>query len=88
LFCYGFYRFDPYVNGYAHPRGTPHRRRGPGTGDMYRLTATGPGVTPDVMWQGDGLHPYDANNPGDVELEHEMNAKLTEIRAGWHKCHA
>src|SRR5689334_14787432 len=50
LFCYGFYRFNPYVNGYAHPRGIPHSKRGPGTGDMYRLTATGPGVTPDVAW--------------------------------------
>jgi hypothetical protein len=88
LFCYGFYKFNPYVNGYAHPRGTPHRKRGPGTGDMYRLTATGPGVTPDVMWQGEGLHPYDPNNPSDVDLEHQMNAKLTRIRAGWHKCHA
>jgi hypothetical protein len=87
LFCYGFYPFDPFVNGYAHPPGTPHRKRGPGTGDMYRLTAGGPGVTPDVMWQGPGLHPYDPNNPSDVALEHEMNARLTQIRAGWHKCH-
>ena len=55
---------------------------------MYRLTATGPGVTPDVSWQGPGLHPYDPNNPGDAALEHDMNAKLTQIRAGWHKCHA
>jgi hypothetical protein len=87
LFCYGFYPFDPFVNGYAHPAGTPHRKRGPGTGDMYRLTATGPGVTPDVSWQGPGLHPYDANNPNDVQLEHDMNAKLIEVKAGWHKCH-
>lgn len=88
MFCYGFYPFDPLVNGYAHPPGTTHRKRGPGTGDMYRLTATGPGVTPDVSWQGPGLHPYDPNNPSDVEHEHQMNAKLTEIKAGWHKCHA
>ena len=88
LFCYGFYKFNPYVNGYAHPRGTPHAKRGPGIGDTYRLTATGPGVTPDVTWQGPGLHPYDPSNPSDVSLEHDMNAKLTEMRAGWHKCHA
>jgi hypothetical protein len=88
LFCYGFYKFNPYVNGYAHPPGTLHRKRGPGTGDMYRVTAGGPGVTPDVMWQGAALHQYDANNPADVTLEHDMNAKLTEIRAGWPKCHA
>ena len=87
LICYGFYRFNPHVNGYAHPPRAP-RRRGPGTGDMYRLTGVGPGVTPDVQWQGPGLHPYDPGNPADVTLETQMNAKLDQIRAGWHKCHA
>jgi hypothetical protein len=87
LFCYGFYRFNPYRNGYAHPRHAP-RRRGPGTGDMYRLTGVGPGVTPDVQWQGPGLHRFDPSNPADVTLESQMNAKLDQIRAGWHKCHA
>ena len=37
LFCYGFYKHDPLINGYAHPRGTPHRKRGPGIGDLYRI---------------------------------------------------
>jgi hypothetical protein len=86
MFCYGFYPFNPYVNGYAHPRGTPHRKRGPGTGDMYRITTEGPGVTPDVMWQGPGLHRYDRNNSNDVSYEHQMNATLDQIRGSWHKC--
>jgi hypothetical protein len=86
IFCHGFYRFDPFVNGHAHPRGTPHRRRGPGTGDMYRVVAVGPGVTPDVMWQGPGLHRYNPRNPNDVSLERLMNVKKDQIRAGWHKC--
>ena len=86
LFCYGFYPHDPYVNGYAHPRGTPHGKRGPGNGDQYRLTAVGPGVTPDVTWHGFGLHRFDSHNAEDVALERAMNAKLDEIRAGWHKC--
>lgn len=86
IFCYGFYPFDPYVNGYAHPRGTPHRKRGPGTGDMYRLTAAGPGVTPDVNWQGRGLHRYDRHDPNDVALESEMNATRDQIRGSWRKC--
>jgi hypothetical protein len=86
MFCYGFYPFDPYVNGYAHPRGTPHRKRGPGTGGMYRLTAVGPGVTPDVMWQGPGLHSYDRHDPTDVALEQQMNAKRDQIRGSWRKC--
>jgi hypothetical protein len=86
IFCYGFWPFDPYVGGYAHPKGTPHRKRGPGLGDMYRITVEGPGVTPDVMWQGSGLHPYDRTNPNDVAYEHQMNATLDSIRGDWHKC--
>ena len=86
IFCYGFYPFDPYVNGYAHPRGTAHHKRGPGTGDSYRITVEGPGVTPDVMWQGPGLHPYNRNNQSDVALEQQMNSELDSIRGSWHKC--
>ena len=86
LFCYGFFPHDPYKNGYAHPPGTKHVKRRPGVGDMYRVTAVGPGVTPDLMWQGPALHAYQASNPEDVALEASMNAKLDEIRAGWHKC--
>jgi hypothetical protein len=86
IFCYGFWPFDPYVGGYAHPKGTPHRKRGPGLGDMYRITVEGPGVTPDVMWQGPGLHTYDRTNPNDVAYEHQMNATLDSIRGNWHKC--
>ena len=37
-FCYGFY---------------PHGSRPPGRGTQYRATVIGPGVTPDVMWEGD-----------------------------------
>jgi hypothetical protein len=86
IFCYGFWPFDPYVGGYAHPRGTPHRKRGPGLGDRYRITAGGPGVTPDVMWEGPALHTYDPTNPGDVSLEHQMNRTLDSMRGDWHKC--
>jgi hypothetical protein len=32
MFCYGFYARNPWVGGYAHPRSTPNRKRGPGTG--------------------------------------------------------
>jgi hypothetical protein len=85
LFCYGFYKHDPLINGYAHPPGTSHRKRGPGIGDMYRLTAVGPGVTPDVMWQDNGLGAYNSSSDN-ATLEAQMNVKLDQIRAGWHKC--
>jgi hypothetical protein len=43
-FCYGFY---------------PHGSRPAGNGQRYRATIIGPGVTPDVMWQGTPLGAYD-----------------------------
>ena len=86
MFCYGFYRRNPWVGGYAHPRSAPNRKRPAGVGEQYRLTAAGPGVTPDVMWQGPGLHPFNRGNPSDVALESAMNAERDSIRSGYGKC--
>ena len=52
-FCYGF---------------VPHRAhtgelRPAGHGRRYRLSVTGPGVTPDVMWEGAALPSFDRANP-------------------------
>jgi hypothetical protein len=44
-FCYGFY---------------PHQGRPSGMGTRYRVTVSGPGVTPDVMWKGPAPGAYDA----------------------------
>jgi len=57
VFCYGFYSFDPTKGGYRHPPGQTERR-GPGTGEQYRLTMPGPGVTPNVSVTVQGLHPF------------------------------
>jgi hypothetical protein len=43
-FCYSF---------------NPHGSHPAGTGSAYRATAEGPGVTPDVIWQGTAPGPYD-----------------------------
>jgi hypothetical protein len=43
-FCYGFY---------------PHGNHPSGKGTKYRATVIGPGVTPDVMWEGNAPGPYD-----------------------------
>jgi hypothetical protein len=76
-FCYGFYRHDPTSGGYAAPPHWPrHHRRGPGVGKRYRLMVPGPGVTPDISWEGPGLHPYNAKNPADVAYEQAGNAIL------------
>ena len=45
VFCYGFY---------------PHGGRGTGAGSRYRATVIGPGVAPDVMWQGPPPGRFDA----------------------------
>ena len=44
-FCYGFY---------------PHGSNPVGAGKRYRATVIGPGVTPDVTWEGVAPGPYDA----------------------------
>lgn len=74
-FCYGFYPFDPTKGGYIHPPGQT-AVRGPGTGEMYRLFAEGPGVTPDVETTVQALHPYDARNPQDVAIQTTESAVL------------
>jgi hypothetical protein len=71
IFCYGFYRFTP---------------RGPGNGAQYRLTAVGPGVTPDVSIGIPGLHDYDPGNPADVEYERRQNGLLDSIVGVDKKC--
>jgi hypothetical protein len=71
IFCYGFYRFTS---------------RGPGNGAQYRLSAVGPGVTPDVSITIAGLHDYDAGNPADVEYERRQNGLLSSILGVDKKC--
>jgi hypothetical protein len=72
VFCYGFYKFSS---------------RGPGTGARYRLTAIGPGVTPDVSITLNGLHDYNRNNSEDVAYERQQNALQDQVAAGDKKCH-
>lgn len=45
VFCYSF---------------NPHGSHPAGNGSQYRATIIGPGLTPDVMWQGASPGPYDA----------------------------
>ena len=71
VFCYGFYRFSS---------------RGPGNGAKYRLTAIGPGVTPDVSVTIPGLHDYDANSSGDVAYEQHQNVLQDSIAGVDKKC--
>jgi hypothetical protein len=77
-FCYGF---------------VPHRapsgeQRPAGNGRRYRLSASGPGVTPDISWEGSGLHAYRHSDPGDRAREAQMNALQREISSRSKPCHA
>ena len=62
-FCYGF---TPGQNGSNRPAGS---------GEYYRATAVGPGVTPDVFWQGASPGDYDA------ELDRQANEIQRELFA-------
>ena len=39
----------------------------------------GPGLTPDVMWTGPGLHDFNPKNPADVAYERQENALLDSM---------
>jgi hypothetical protein len=55
MFCYGFYS---------------HGSRPVGKGERYRATIIGPGVTPDVFWEGSPLGTYDKSL--DLQLHEEQ----------------
>jgi hypothetical protein len=83
MFCYAFVPYSTYP-GYPHQRNVMVT----GAGAKYRITVVGPGVTPDIMWTGDGLPNYDPANSTLFAIETQMNAKLDSMRAayGEHMC--
>jgi hypothetical protein len=78
-FCYAFYPTHD-----ATLPGAPDRPAG--NGARYRITAVGPGVTPDVAWEGAGLPNFDPGNAALVEHEREMNELADKIAAGDRLC--
>jgi hypothetical protein len=54
-FCYSFAPLP------APPPGYPSVPKVSGVGERSRVTVMGPGVTPDVVWEGGTLGPYDAD---------------------------
>jgi hypothetical protein len=71
VFCYGFYEHD--TSDQRTFPGYPPMLRPRGHGERYRITARGPGVTPIISWEGEGLPDYDPNNHEHVERERAMN---------------
>jgi hypothetical protein len=78
MFCYGFYPRSSYGS-YPNPR----NEKLDGHSKKYRLTLSGPGVTPDILWVGDGLQEFDKQNPALVDWESAMNDKRQELRAAY-----
>jgi hypothetical protein len=85
VFCYGFFKHNSGTGGYKHPPSFSGVRP-KGNGDMYRITAVGPGVMPDVMWTAQGLHDFSARNASDVAFEQAMNGQLDSILNGDKLC--
>ncbi|NUR78430.1 MAG: hypothetical protein HOQ28_19365 [Thermoleophilia bacterium] len=73
-FCYGFYPHAPYP---GYPPGT----RPAGYGERYRATVIGPGVLPDIFWQGDDIGSFNADDPQDLAYEAQMNALGSQYAA-------
>jgi hypothetical protein len=78
-FCYSFWP----TNDRSLP-GAP--RRPAGNGKRYRITVQGPGVTPDLAWEGAGLHDYNPRSSADVDYERQMNAIFDQVVAGDRFC--
>jgi hypothetical protein len=57
-FCYGFF---------------PHGSHPIGKGTMYRATVIGPGVTPDVTWQGPAPGTYDATTEAAAQFDQRQS---------------
>jgi hypothetical protein len=76
VFCYCFFRSP--TSHVLHPPGATGAR-GPGIGEKYRLTASGPGVTPNVaaIVLGLRLHPTSSS---DLALQREQTQRLLSWR--------
>jgi hypothetical protein len=77
-FCYSFVPHTTHTG----------ERRPAANGRRYRLSVVGPGVTPDVTWEGDGLPAFDRSNPEHVKLEADMNALQRQVAWGGQVCHS
>jgi hypothetical protein len=73
MFCYGFYPYASYGN---YPKQRTQKLAG--NGKKYRLTLSGPGVTPDVATIVTGLPDYDASDPTLLDI---MNQTTAQVRS-------
>lgn len=79
-FCYSLGPRPPYS-------GYPKSGARQGNGKMYRITAEGPGVSPDVMWDGADIGDYNASDPNAAKREQDGNARLHALGFSASQCH-
>jgi hypothetical protein len=80
-FCYSFWP----TRDHTLP-GFPDNLRPAGKGERYRITVVGPGVTPDVVWEGAGLHDFRPWDSDDALYEARMNSLFDQVTAGDRFC--
>ena len=75
-FCYSFWpTHDKTLPGY------PNNPRPAGNGKRYRISVEGPGVTPDLLWEGPGLRDFNPASEADVAYERNMDALFMQFLA-------
>ena len=79
-FCYGFYPHPPYP-------GYPAGDRPAGAGERYRATVIGPGVLPDIGWQGVGIGAFNPTDPSHATYEQQMNVLSDSFGVADTLCH-
>jgi hypothetical protein len=79
-FCYSFGPRPPYP---GYPDSPPRE----GVGTKYRITVIGPGVSPEIMWQGDDVGTYDAANADDQALETKTDGMKPALGLSQSECH-
>lgn len=77
-FCYGFVPHTTHTG----------ERRPAGHGARYRLAVSGPGVTPDVQWEGAGLSGFNPADPKHLAHESAMNALQRSLMSASSPCRA
>jgi hypothetical protein len=79
-FCHSFVPQRPFA-------GYPSRAtRAAAPGKLYRVTVSGPGVTPVITWEGKGLGKFTSGNSADEQRERESNQLFDEWMAGDDRC--
>jgi hypothetical protein len=80
-FCYSFGPRPPYP---GYPDSPPRQ----GNGSKYRITVIGPGVSPEIMWQGADVGDWNGSNADDQSIETKTGAVKQMLGLSQTECHS